>query len=1381
MANTNANNPLSSMSYTNKDFRAIYEELLDLVKKLTYKWDPSISNESDPGVILLKLNAIIGDKNNYNIDKNILEAFPETVTQEVSARSMYKQLAYNMPWYQSATTTVTFKWTGRDLAANELMTIPRYTMLTNSDNSIIYTLVEDVSFRLNSVVSTGRVIQGVINDLSINGATDLHLNNIDYNNRIYLNDYSVAENGIFITNVGEEQRGLWTAVKNLQVEQEGNMYYEFGVDSRSNAVYLEFPNDIETLIRNGLNIKYLVSDGIQGNVAAKEIIKFYDDVSITLGEESINLNEETIQMYNPSASTDGSDPEPVADAYNSYRRIAGTFDTLVTLRDYINAIYNSELVSNVIVSDRLTDIQSSYKIVTDFGGSAGSVIQVAKNSHGEPDLSAYNLRLYLLHSAGIVNSIDAYESTFDVESDTSQVKRNVINYITSQKCIQHDFVDIIENIPFLFRNLYPLRIKLVPQYMLTSVQLDDVKRKIVQALFETLNSREMDFGIAPDYNVVYDTILNADERIKLVVLDDFTYTTYATYWDGSQFKHIPISEFNDPYIIVKENLSELTAVILELNSPERYYFISSSENNKVYRYVSGSLTEYSTLIQDFRQQVITKSILAGVTPLYNQETTFDYTIDQSYETQEKDISRISTNLIVSPFGFDTNGDIKTYDGTTNLKEYTLKENESLQFLAPSFITEINYSNYVKFELILQNTTADPELQGAEYSKYDSQTGNYEGKPVTYWAYDSQYKPIEIGEGPDALKAIDPITGTSYLEGWEKGTIGIYIYVPVRRINPNTDYKLKDGDFITFYYKEVDEDDAPYVYRCYKGINNETQTEKSPIIRATFTLNGHSISEAKVDPRRLASSGTISYNSAKNSAYQLIYSMYGDYDLSGSKSIDIRNMNQVVLTKDEHYYYFITNDIRTDEETDISKYYMTFKQMSNGTYDYTLKTDEYFIYTNSNLTEFELLGPGTLVRLLSNPDTSQENDVTLSVDLVNYEDIAMYGIESFADSTVLLSVDTIVREQQIYNLTAGDSVQIEIDTSKFEVGDSYPSFSTDQLTVVDDFTVRYSTDGNVYTDLPGIDIDDDEASWQGTAILNIDASWDDAQVINNGDPEKVDNEGNPIETIENRQSIQQITINGQTYPTDDEIKNASLLYLLSNVSLTKVGGDNVDVTYIDAYGERMNLELLVYSLNPDFNKDNGFFRLDGDLCLYTDGQSHTVDNINLQTGYNYIMGIINNSTTSKFKISNQNGPLHCLTGDDSNGYGQGNYYFMIDNMDSSTATNQLIFETTVNDLESFVIIEHLVKCTPNNLFEERYGITAETIENLIPQYDKDENGKGLFKYNYKVDSATMIEDPLIAKTFFEENHVCNGYTIGKAQLRMSNVNASDSSIVIINNR
>ena len=243
MASSQYSNPLSAISYSNKDFRAIFQELLDLTKKLTYKWDPSISNESDPGVILLKLNAVIGDKNNYNIDKNILEAFPETVTQDFSARSLYKQLSYKMPWYNSATTTISFKWKGETLEPGESVAIPAFTMITNSDNSIIYTLVEDVMFSYGKDVSSGRAIQGVVTDLLVSGSSIFKLDNIDYNNRIYLNDYNVAENGLFITNAEESSRGFWQKVDNLSIEPQGNRYFEFGVDSRSNNTYIEFAND----------------------------------------------------------------------------------------------------------------------------------------------------------------------------------------------------------------------------------------------------------------------------------------------------------------------------------------------------------------------------------------------------------------------------------------------------------------------------------------------------------------------------------------------------------------------------------------------------------------------------------------------------------------------------------------------------------------------------------------------------------------------------------------------------------------------------------------------------------------------------------------------------------------------------------------------------------------------------------------------------------------------------------------------------------------------------------------------------------------------------------------------------------------------------------
>ena len=89
---------ITDISYTSKDFQSIYPELLDLVKKLTNKWDPSLSNESDPGVILLKLNALIADKNNYNIDKNfsnIIYIIKTTIHILLRNNSYFKFTSYS--------------------------------------------------------------------------------------------------------------------------------------------------------------------------------------------------------------------------------------------------------------------------------------------------------------------------------------------------------------------------------------------------------------------------------------------------------------------------------------------------------------------------------------------------------------------------------------------------------------------------------------------------------------------------------------------------------------------------------------------------------------------------------------------------------------------------------------------------------------------------------------------------------------------------------------------------------------------------------------------------------------------------------------------------------------------------------------------------------------------------------------------------------------------------------------------------------------------------------------------------------------------------------------------------------------------------------------
>ena len=108
------NNELNTLRFspTNKDYYQIWGELLETASKISERWDPTSTNESDPGIVLLKVLTAIADKLNYNIDKNILEAFMPTAAQEDSMRRLCDMLGYNIKYYQSAVTPVTIRYSG---------------------------------------------------------------------------------------------------------------------------------------------------------------------------------------------------------------------------------------------------------------------------------------------------------------------------------------------------------------------------------------------------------------------------------------------------------------------------------------------------------------------------------------------------------------------------------------------------------------------------------------------------------------------------------------------------------------------------------------------------------------------------------------------------------------------------------------------------------------------------------------------------------------------------------------------------------------------------------------------------------------------------------------------------------------------------------------------------------------------------------------------------------------------------------------------------------------------------------------------------------------------------------------------------------------------
>lgn len=667
MANSN-DLSISNISYTNKDFQTIFPEVLDKAKSLSYKWDPTTSNESDPGVVLLKLDALIADKNNYNIDKNVLEYFPVSVTQESVARGLFEQLGYTMHWYKAATTNVTIKWS--DITKTAELYIPRWTMVCDDDSTVVYTIIGNKI----SNTSTYPVMQGKCSKYEVNGETTILGDMLDSENRLYFDNYAVAENGIFINNIGSENWSNWKKVDNLGVQDYGTTCYKFGITEDGRRCYIEFPTEADAIIGSGIEIRYLVTDGLDGNIAPQVLTKFFQDkIEATVGSETQTISTEDVTITNGVAAINGANPETIDSAYRNYKRTVGTFDTLVSLTDYENKINTlGGYASNNFVCDRTNDVQDCYHVLTEKSGEytrdlvvgtkkVETSVTLKEGTSGtlvteEPLMDAFSLKIYALRYAETVN-VNNFADTFSIVPNFAVSKSSDMTLLEKQleetKCIQHDFQVLEENKILFLKNKFPITCKIIPQYSLTEMQQKDVISKVYDALAKGLNSKEVDFGAEADYDRIYSLITNADERIKAIVLDDISYETYAVvyYRNGAD-----------------------SPVIVEFK-------VADNNSTFVYGDEVGSDTSRRDFVDALRLEIQAKSILNGNTQLYVHIDDIGYAYNQSADSFIENATKITTN---------TTKTVKKGTPTT------LLDNESIVFYAPNFVDRQVFSSYCKY-------------------------------------------------------------------------------------------------------------------------------------------------------------------------------------------------------------------------------------------------------------------------------------------------------------------------------------------------------------------------------------------------------------------------------------------------------------------------------------------------------------------------------------------------------------------------------------------------------------------------------------------------------------------------------------------------------------
>ena len=666
-----------SLSPTKKDYYQIWNELIELADKLSDRWSPASTNESDPGIVLLKTLTAVADKLNYNIDKNTLEAFMPSATQEESMRKLTEMMGYSMKYYQAATckATISYKATSDtdEQAFNNCGGIyfPAFVNLKNEDEDINYVTLSEFRLQEGSGSRQLDVMEGELLECEADNNNVITSLQLDDLNRYILPEVAIAENGVFVTNISESNESeMWKKVDNLNVCLPGSQVYKFGFDSKLKLPYIQFPSDISSIIHDGLKIKYIRTRGLEGNITAKYLSKLEKPtIWATSDNEFIkSLDSSSFVVTNTTAASNGANPESLNAAYNNYKKTIGTFDTLVTCRDYMNKIYQmtksqtdtTPLVSNIIVSDIRDDINRATTLCSfnEYGICYNDVS--FKDSNNNDQIDHFDLLLYPFKTIYGLNNKNEFVNSFKYTAENiPQIQAELKNY----KTIAHEFntpsskgsnEDVV-----CIKNYLRLKAKISTTKKVTYLEEASILENIYTALFKNFNARQIDFGEEIPYDSLVQVIKTADYRIKDINLDEPVLCTKFCLASGDE--------------------EELVAT--EYSQQE-----STQQANKIYN------------------KLALRNVLAGKIAAFqysqNFITTFEEakydgkipgTTNQKYSAEYPEASK---QIVKLTSHFDTQtalGDDSTL---------TLAENQVIQFRLPNFKTIQTYPSYVNYYLSL---------------------------------------------------------------------------------------------------------------------------------------------------------------------------------------------------------------------------------------------------------------------------------------------------------------------------------------------------------------------------------------------------------------------------------------------------------------------------------------------------------------------------------------------------------------------------------------------------------------------------------------------------------------------------------------------------------
>ena len=345
----------NELDYTKFDFDEIVQQLQDRLRANSEAWKDTVT--SGTGEALIELFAYVGNLALYYIERRAEESFIQTARNKSSVINLVELINYKPKRVTSSRGILTFTL---DAAHATNITLPKWTECQTA-GAIKFVTLEPVTIIAGGTKVEANAVQG---EVAVLVATSDGSLGQEYDiNETTVEDSADEDNPTLIVSVAGIQ---WSEVSSFINSTNTSQHYRV-LTNLDETVTILFGDNIKGQAPNNgdsINIQYVKSDGINGNVYQNDTITTINDTILENGTSTVvtDINVTNGDPDNPSTSRQflgGDDAEDIEEIRYEAPRVFSTGDRAVTKEDFIALIENISGVANTNVWGELEEAEAA--------------------------------------------------------------------------------------------------------------------------------------------------------------------------------------------------------------------------------------------------------------------------------------------------------------------------------------------------------------------------------------------------------------------------------------------------------------------------------------------------------------------------------------------------------------------------------------------------------------------------------------------------------------------------------------------------------------------------------------------------------------------------------------------------------------------------------------------------------------------------------------------------------------------------------------------------------------------------------------------------------------------------------------------------------------